>query len=157
MTYLLLKLIHLTSVVIFLGSIIVSLFWMQFAVKTRDAKYISHTIKGIITSDRYFTIPGVLWIVLSGILLSMVLKYPMLRTGWIQMSIVLFSISGVIFSLKVAPLQRSLFSLSAKLDSSSETEWSDFKKLYRSWEYWSLAALLTPFLAFVMMVLKIPG
>ena len=48
MEYLYLKLIHLFAVVMFLGNIITGLFWMHIAVKTKDLKITSHTMKGII-------------------------------------------------------------------------------------------------------------
>ena len=66
MDYSYLKLIHLIAVMIFLGNIITGLFWMHIAVKTKDLKIISFTIKGIIKADRYFTIPGVIVITTGG-------------------------------------------------------------------------------------------
>src|SRR6188768_3959519 len=97
MNYSYLKLIHIIAVVLFLGNIITGLFWMHFAVKTKDLKIIHHTMKVIIVADRYFTIPGVIIITAGGLLAAIYGNYPILRTGWIFWSIVLFSISGIIF------------------------------------------------------------
>ena len=36
---------------------------------------------------------------------------PLLRTGWIFWSIVLFTLSGVIFALKLVPLQRKILQI----------------------------------------------
>ena len=66
MDYSYLKLIHVFSVMIFLGNIITGLFWMRIAVKTKDLKIITFTMKGIRDGDRYFTIPGVLVITAFG-------------------------------------------------------------------------------------------
>ena len=71
MDYSYLKLIHLFAVMLFLGNIVTGLFWMRIAVKTKDLKIISFTMKGIITADKYFTIPGVLVITAGGLLLFM--------------------------------------------------------------------------------------
>lgn len=46
--YLILKTIHLLAVVAFLGNITTGLFWMKYAVKTKDMKVIQHTASGII-------------------------------------------------------------------------------------------------------------
>ena len=106
--YLLLKTIHLLAVVAFLGNIITGLFWMRFAVKTNDVRIIHHTAKGIIKSDRLFTIPGVLIITAGGFFAAIYAGIPLLRTGWIFWPIVLFSLSGVFFAYKVAPLQSKM-------------------------------------------------
>ena len=66
--YLVLKLIHVAAVIIFLGNIITGLFWKAHADRTRDVRFIAHTMHGIIRSDRWFTIPGVVVITLAGFL-----------------------------------------------------------------------------------------
>ena len=81
MDYSYLKLIHLISVMIFLGNIITGLFWMSIAVRTKDLKIIHFTMKGIIKADRYFTIPGVLIITVGGFLSAIYGHYPILSTG----------------------------------------------------------------------------
>src|SRR6186713_385742 len=111
MDYRFLKLIHLIAVMIFLGNIITGLFWMYIAVKTKDLKIINFTIKGIIKADRYFTIPGVIIITAGGFLAAIYGQLPILRTGWIFWSIILFSISGLAFAFKVAPLQKRIYNL----------------------------------------------
>ena len=119
------KLIHLLAVMLFLGNIITGLFWMHIAVMTKDLKIISHTMKGIIRSDRYFTIPGVLVIIFAGLMGAISGRLPLLGTGWIFWSIVLFSISGLAFMFKVAPLQKSIYNFTLKED----FDWANFSKL----------------------------
>jgi uncharacterized membrane protein len=67
MTYLLLKLLHITSVVVFLGNILTGLFWAAHANRTRDFSVVALKFEGIIRSDRIFTTPGVIGILVSGI------------------------------------------------------------------------------------------
>src|SRR4030095_14039718 len=100
MDYTYFKLIHLVAVTIFLGNIITGLFWMHMAVNTKDLKIISHTMKGIIKADRYFTIPGVIIITAGGFMAAIYGHFPILQTGWIFWSIVLFTISGLAFAFK---------------------------------------------------------
>ncbi|HMJ46192.1 MAG TPA: DUF2269 family protein, partial [Ferruginibacter sp.] len=111
MNYTYLKLIHLIAVMIFLGNIITGLFWMRFAVKTKDLKIINFTIKGIRKADRYFTIPGVIIITAGGFLAAIYGHIPILRTGWILWSIIMFTLSGLIFSFRLAPLQKKIYDL----------------------------------------------
>jgi uncharacterized membrane protein len=104
--YLLLKLIHIIAVIIFLGNIITGLFWMRKADKTNNRSIIAFTMKGIIDSDRLFTIPGVIIITIGGFAAAIQGGIPLLRTGWIFWPIVLFSLSGLAFAWKVVPLQK---------------------------------------------------
>lgn len=156
MDYSYLKLLHLAAVTIFLGNIFTGLFWMHIAVKTNDLKIISHTMKGIIKSDRLFTIPGIIFIITGGVMAAIFGHYPILRTGWIFWSIVLFSVSGIAFGWKVAPLQRKIYNITLNRKNANDYDWMHFKKVYSAWEIWGLVALLTPVAAFVMMTLKIP-
>ncbi len=154
--YLLLKLVHVLAVIIFMGNITTGLFWMRIANQTNNLSIISFTMKGIITTDKWFTIPGVIIITAGGFSAAIEGGLPLLRTGWIFWSIVLFSLSGLIFTTKLGPLQKKILQLS------KNTEAAKFNPdLYhaslKQWETWGLIALLTPLAALVMMVLKIPA
>ena len=156
MDYSYLKLIHVFAVIIFLGNIIMGLFWMRIAVKTKDLKIINFTMKGIRDGDRYFTIPGVLVITAFGFFAAISGQLPILHTGWILWSIIMFSISGLAFAFKIAPLQKKIYNLTLNKETSSDFNWINFKKVYVEWDIWGLIALLTPLAAFAMMILKIP-
>jgi len=153
--YALLKLIHVFAVIIFMGNIITGLFWMRLANKTNNLSIISFTMKGIIRSDRLFTIPGVIIITAAGFSAAIQGGLPLLRTGWIFWSIVLFTLSGLIFSVRVAPLQRQILRIT---ESKSAEKFNDntYRQYLLQWEIWGLMALLTPLAALIMMVLKIP-
>lgn len=154
--YLLLKLLHIMAVIAFLGNITTGLFWMKRADKTSDPGIISFTMENIITSDRWFTIPGVIIITAGGIGAALYAATPILRTGWIFWPLVLFSLSGIIFSAKLVPLQKRIyqFTRGAKKEN---FQWDVYRSLLRQWEAWGLAALLAPAGALVMMVLKVPA
>jgi uncharacterized membrane protein len=156
MDFIYLKFIHIAAVMIFLGNIITGLYWMKIAMKTNDLKIINHTMYGIIKSDRYFTIPGVILITASGILAAIFGHFPILRSGWIFWSLILFSISGIAFSIKVAPLQKTIYKFTLNQESEIDFDWLSFRKVYSEWITWAHIALVTPLAAFVMMTLKIP-
>ncbi len=156
MEYVYLKLIHLIAVMLFLGNIITGLFWMRIAVRTKDLKIINFTMNGIIKADKYFTIPGVIIITAGGILAAVYGGFPILRTGWIFWSIIMFSISGLVFSFKLAPLQKKIYKLTLSREDADDFDWGKFNKTYFEWDIWGFIAVITPLAAFVMMTLKIP-
>ena len=152
--YLLFKLLHVISVIAFLGNITTGLFWHAHAARTRDPKLLAHTMDGIIRSDRLFTVPGVIGIIVSGFAAAIHGNFPILHTFWILWTLVLFSISGLIFMLRVAPLQRQLRALAESGAPSGAFEYARYHALALRWEIWGAAALLTPVVGLALMVLK---
>src|SRR3990172_7354262 len=104
MLYLVLKAAHVIGVVLFLGNIITGIFWKAHADRSGDPRTIASILEGIIRSDRFFTIPGVIVVLAAGIGTALAGGIPILGTGWILWSIVLFSISGLSFLLCFVPL-----------------------------------------------------
>ena len=156
--YLLLKSIHVLAVVMFLGNIATGVFWKTHADRTRDPRLIEHTLDGIIRSDRIFTVPGVFLIIAAGVGAALVGRLEMLGTGWILWPIVLFSISGIAFMARVAPLQRQMLDI-ARAGGAGQMNWMRYESLSRSWAIWGAIALLTPLAALFIMVMKpaLPG
>ena len=152
--YLLMKLLHIVAVIAFLGNIATGLFWHIHAARTRDPKLLAHTMDGIIRSDRLFTIPGVVVIIATGVAVAMAGGFPLLRTGWILWTLVLFAISGLLFMVLVAPLQRQLLALAQAGSVKGNFDYAGYASVARRWEIWGAAALLTPAAGLVLMVLK---
>ena len=151
--YLLMKLLHIVAVIAFLGNIATGLFWHIHAARTRDARLLAHTVDGIIRSDRLFTIPGVAVIITTGIIAAVTGGLPLLRTGWILWTLVMFSLSGLIFGAFVAPLQRQLVAM-AQAGTSGNFDFAAYSAVAKRWEIWGAAALLTPLAGLALMVLK---
>ena len=151
-----LKLLHILAVVLFLGNIITGLFWHAHAARTRDPKLLAHAMEGIIRSDRLFTMPGVSVIVAAGVALAIGLRLPMLGTGWILWTSVLLIVSGVVFMLRVAPLQRELLAMASEGWRSGQFDYARYRARAIAWEAWGLVALLTPVAGLLLMVLKPP-
>src|SRR3972149_953706 len=124
--YLAFKLLHITAVILFLGNIITGLFWKFYAEGTRDPKIIAHTFEGIMRSDRWFTLPGVMLILAGGIGAAIIGRLPILGTGWVFWSIVLFTISGLAFMLKVAPLQVQIAKLAREAGENGALDWKRY-------------------------------
>jgi uncharacterized membrane protein len=152
--YSIVKLLHVAFVIAFVGNITTGFFWHAHAAATRDPRLIAHVVDGIIRSDRVFTIPGVIGIVVTGIVTAMNGSLPLLGTGWILWALILFMASGLIFMVRVAPLQRQLRDFAAAASDLNTFDYAQYRALAIRWERWGAAALLTPLGAVVLMVLK---
>ena len=152
--YLLMKLLHVAAVIVFLGNIATGLFWHSHAARTRDPKLLAHTLDGIIRSDRIFTVPGVIGIIVTGVAAAIYGNFPILRTGWILWTLMLFAASGLIFMIRVAPMQRKLRALAEAGAQSGTLDFVNYHVLARRWEAWGVAALLTPLAGLILMVTK---
>jgi uncharacterized membrane protein len=151
--YLTLKLLHIFGVVLFLGNIITAVLWKALADRSNDPRIIANALEGLIAADRYFTGPGVGLILVTGISLVISSGYSFLGTAWIWQSLVLFTISGVVFMVLLAPLQRRMRDI-AVLGARGGFDRVLYQRLSRQWAIWGSLATLTPLAALGLMVLK---
>jgi uncharacterized membrane protein len=152
--YLWWKLLHILAVILFLGNIITGLFWHRHAERTKDPRLLAHTMDGVIRSDRLFTMPGVFVIIGTGIVAAVQGGIPLLRTGWIAWTLVLFGISGAVFGMRVAPLQRQLRDLANAGAAGGTFDLGAYHRLAARWEIWGAVATVTPLAGLALMVLK---
>jgi len=153
MGYLLLKSLHVLSVVLFLGNIITGVFWKMHGDRVGTLAARAQAIEGVIHSDRWFTMPGVFAIIITGVWMALNAHLPLLGTKWIAWSLILFGISGVAFSVFVAPLQKKLLA-NVRAGIAGNWDQAAYNKLSRSWEIWGAVATLTPIIALFLMVTK---
>jgi len=151
--YLFFKLIHIAAVILFLGNIITGAFWHAHAARTRDPKLLAHTMDGVIRSDRWFTLPGVLIIIAAGVALAVYAHMPIFTTGWLLWTIVLFAISGLAFQMRVAPLQRQLRAY-AQAHIDGGFDFNHYNALAAQWGRWAFIATITPLAGLALMVMK---
>jgi len=153
MPYLLLKSLHVLSVVLFLGNIVTGVFWKFHADRHGDLRGRAMAVAGILRSDRWFTLPGVVAIIVTGVWMATIQHLPIVRTHWLFWALILFGISGVAFQVFVAPLQRKLLT---NLNAGLAGSWneSEYRSLSRAWEFWGAVATLAPTGSLFLMVLK---
>ena len=154
MIYLSLKSLHIVGAILFLGNITTGIFWKAHADRSRDPRIIAHALDGILRSDRLFTIPGVIIILVAGFGAAIVAHLPLFRTAWVGAGIVLFTITGIIFMARVAPLQRQMRDLARSSSDPATFDWTRYEKLSRGWAMWGSIALLAPVIAAAIMVFK---
>ncbi|HKQ84741.1 MAG TPA: DUF2269 family protein [Steroidobacteraceae bacterium] len=151
--YLTLKLLHIFGVVLFLGNIITAVLWKSLADRSNDARVIAYAMEGIIAADRYFTVPGVGLILVTGISLVITSGYSFLGTTWVWQSLVLFAISGIVFMGFLTPLQRRLRDVAVQ-GGRGGFDRVTYQRLSRQWAIWGSLATLAPLAALGLMVLK---
>lgn len=148
---LILKLIHIISAILFLGNITIAILWKIIAHKSKDRQRILYTFEGIIKSDKVFTMPSVTVLIITGFGLVGLMKLNTIESGWILWSIILVTLSGVVYMAKVVPVQKKILSLA--LDE-SKYNFEQYEKLAKEWDLWGIIATVTPYIALVLMVYK---
>lgn len=149
MGYLILKLFHILFAVIFLGNIIISVFWKRHGDKSNSPAIMAHTMRGIIKADRRFTVPGVAGLAIFGFGAQGMGGIPIM-SAWIFWSIILFVISGAVYMAIVVPLQKKLLAIAEDAVFNKE----EYDRLTKKWELWGSIATITPIIAVVLMVVK---
>lgn len=152
--YIALKVLHVAAVVIFLGNLVTGILWKMHGDQTEDPVIIRHTVAGLIRADRWFTIPGVVLILIGGFGAAMVGGLPLIRTKWILIGIVLFTLSGAAYMGRVVPVQRRMLQVARSGVETGQLDWEKYRALTRSWNVWGTIALLTPVLAMIAMIAK---
>ena len=144
-------LLHLFAMIIFLGNIITEIRWLYKATKTENKETIRFAITEIIKGDKVFTLPCVFLITITG---SFVYgQFSMAENRWLLFALISYIISGIVYTARVAPLQKKMAQLVS--DSSSALS-KDYKKTYTSWNFWGWVALLSASLALVFTIIKLP-
>lgn len=147
--YLIMKTIHLASVVVFLGNILLGMFWKAHGDRSKDARTIAHTLEGIIRADRMFTMPAVTLLLIAGFGAQGMGGYP-ITLPWILWSLILVVVSTLAFMGFVVPAQKKMLALAK----SSSMDWARYEALSRQWNLWGIIATIAPIIAFVLMILK---
>lgn len=96
MSYEIVKLIHLLSMLLLLGIGSGSAFYKYITDKRGSLEAIVHINKQVVLADWLFTTPSAIIQPLSGVALAHIIGYP-LTTPWIFYSIILFIFSGVLW------------------------------------------------------------
>jgi len=151
--YLVLKFVHVLAVIIFVGNISVGILWHVIGDSTRDARIIAHTMKGILLADKIFTIPAIIVLLIAGIATAEVGHLPILATGWILWSIILFVISGIAFG-PISRSQRQMLVVAQAALTSGVMNWEDYDRFGRTWNIAGTIALVAPLIAVLLMVTK---
>jgi uncharacterized membrane protein len=152
-TYLLLKVLHVASVVLFVGNIVTGVFWKLHGDARGDLRAREQALSGVIASDRLFTVPGVVLIIVSGVWMGFMAHIPLLSTLWSLWGIILFSVSGLLFTARVQPLQRRMLA-NVRAGLTGEWDAAGYRRMSSAWAVWGGIATALPLAVIALMVLK---
>ena len=152
--YSLLKLLHVLAAIAFLGNISIGLFWQAYAARSRDPKLLAQTLEGIARSDTFFTKPGAILLLLTGLGITWVGHFPIFATGWILWTLVLFIAAGATYGALASPLRKQMLELARQGAQSGSFSFEAYAALDKRFRQRVAVALALPFVGLALMVLK---
>jgi uncharacterized membrane protein len=104
-------------------------------------------------ADYMFTLPGLVLIVVSGMVMAERAGLPMSGLKWLTLSLILFAVTSVIWLAFLIPLQRRMIRLSAQcVESGNITK--TYLQASRNWAIFGIIATLLPVAILYFMTTK---
>jgi uncharacterized membrane protein len=148
--------IHIIGVAVFLGNITATLIWKMYSEKSKNPQIISHALSTAIRTDKTITVPGVLAITISGIVMLAVGKLSVLDNTWLLLSIALWLISAVLAIAVLVPSLKRLALMAGSAADGGELN-EDYFNRSKRWNALSAALIVSPLIILVLMVWKAPA
>ncbi|XEC94234.1 DUF2269 family protein [Paenibacillus tarimensis] len=145
--------LHLIGVVIFLGNIITAAFWKVRADLEKNPAVIHSAVKNVMLADIVFTLPGLILIIVSGIVMAVRAEMPMSGLNWLTISFILFAVTGIIWLAFLLPLQRAMIRYSGESVESGNISRA-YRQASRNWAIFGIAATLLPIVILYLMISK---
>jgi uncharacterized membrane protein len=145
--------LHVLGAVIFLGNIITAAFWKIRADLKGDPEFIHSTVKNVMLADFIFTLPGLILIIVSGILMAVQAGYSMSGLNWLTLSLILFIFTGFLWLLILLPIQRSMIRHSAQSIEEGYIS-KTYRKASRYWAIFGITVTLLPVVILYFMIIK---
>jgi uncharacterized membrane protein len=145
--------LHLIGVILFVGNIITAAFWKVRADLLKNPAIIYSTVKNVMLADYVFTIPGLVLIIVSGIVMAVQAEMPLSGLNWLTLSLILFAITGVIWLAILIPLQRGMIRHIAQCTESGNIS-KEYRQASRNWAIFGIAATLLPIVILYLMITK---
>ncbi|HEX7058205.1 MAG TPA: DUF2269 family protein [Bacilli bacterium] len=145
--------LHLAGVVLFAGNIVTAAFWKVRADLRKNPAVIHHTVKNVMLADFVFTLPGLILIVISGIVMAIRAGVSMHGFNWLTLSLVLLAITGVVWLTILIPLQQAMIRHSAAFIKSGSLP-DAYIKASRLWAVFGMIATLLPAVILYLMIAK---
>lgn len=146
--------LHVAGAILLIGNALIMAVWMSLAgfagsdaAKRRAARVVNH-------GDVWFTVPGVLLLLFNG-LAMVAARYggpaALFTTAWIAAGLVLLSLTGIIWALRLVPAQLGLYRLT---EAEGLLDVIAFRRLLVRWSLWGSVATALPLLAAFVMTTK---
>ncbi|HEX8961480.1 MAG TPA: DUF2269 domain-containing protein [Rhodocyclaceae bacterium] len=156
MTYIVLKTLHILSMVLLFGTGLGSAFYKWMADRSGNVAHIAVTNRHVVLADWIFTTPTVIFQPISGLWMVSILGLP-LTTPWIAISLFLFFLAGACW-LPVVWLQIRMQKIAAMAVAEGSTLPAAYWRMARWWFWLGVPAFCSMVLVVALMVFKhIPG
>lgn len=146
-------LLHIAGCVLFLGNIITAAFWKVRADLKGDPAEIHNTVKNVMLADLVFTLPGLLLIIISGVVMAVQAGYGMDGISWLMASLILFGITGILWAGFLIPLQKGMIRHSMQSIRDGVIS-AGYKRASTYWAVGGTIATLLPIVILYFMVSK---
>ena len=144
--------IHILSAVVLIGNLITSAFWKVRAEQTSNLETIASTCRGLLRADYMFTIPGIVVLWVSGMLLVAFTGWQRFEQLWLGLSFVLLILTTIIWLAAMLPLQRRMGRLSQEGLARGELD-PAYSRTSRRWSmFGGIATLLVVIILFLMVL-----
>lgn len=145
--------LHIAGCVLFLGNIITAAFWKVRADLKGDPAEIHNAVKNVMLADYVFTLPGLLLLIISGVVMAVQAGYGMGGMSWLMASLILFGITGILWAGVLIPLQKGMirYSLDSIIGGSVSAK---YKKASMYWAVGGTIATLLPVIILYFMISK---
>lgn len=145
--------LHLLGVLLMVGNIVTAAFWKIRADLTGNPGVIHHTVKNIMTADYFFTIPGLVLIIISGCTMAGRSGASFSGWNWLTLSLILLAVTGFIWLAVLIPLQLKMIRFSAACVEEGAVS-AEYRVASRRWAIFGIAATLLPIVILYLMVMK---
>ncbi|WP_416908265.1 MAG: DUF2269 family protein [Polymorphobacter sp.] len=153
MVYELAKFLHVTGVVMLMGNITVTAIWKFFADRDGRPAVLAFAQKLVTYTDWSMTVWGVVLTMAGGYFMAFRGGFA-LGSGWLLWSQILFVVAGLIWLLKIVPIQIRQARLARAFSGDDVGE--AYRALSRAWLGWGLVSTVPLVAATWLMVAK-PG
>ncbi|MDQ0115862.1 DUF2269 family protein [Paenibacillus harenae] len=145
--------LHLLGVLLMAGNIITAAFWKIRADLAGNPIVIHQAAKNVMIADYAFTIPGLVMIIVSGGAMASESGVTWTGINWLTLSLILLSVTGIIWLAILIPLQRKMIRSSAD-GIKTGTISAEYRRASRQWAIYGVAATLLPIIILYLMVMK---
>lgn len=145
--------LHIAGCVLFLGNIITAAFWKVRADLKGDPAEVHNTVKNVMLADLVFTLPGLLLIIISGVVMAVQAGYAMGGMNWLMASMILFGVTGILWAGFLIPLQKGMIRHSMQSIRDGVIS-AGYKRVSTYWAVCGTIATLLPIVILYFMVSK---
>jgi uncharacterized membrane protein len=152
MDFLWLKVLHILSAILVLGTGLGIAFFMWTAHRTGDPRVIAAVARNVVIADAIFTAPGVIGLLITGLLMTNALGLSLFR-GWIGLALALFIVTGLCW-LPVLVLQKMAWRLAERAHAAGTPLPPAYRTVMRWWFWLGWPAFAAVITIVGLMVLK---